>query len=86
VPGAFFVVPGFYGEWVPDFVVTLQVGDASQQFVVSAADEVEARALVARDHVRGDRRRYRSVSGGRVDVVWRYVTFPDYTIQPIPCS
>lgn len=70
-----------------DYVVTMAVGAREQSFVVTGADEVEVRELLRRHAVQGDRQWYRSVTGDRVDVVWRNVAFPNpVDITPIPNS
>lgn len=70
-----------------DYVVRLAVGPRTQSFIVPGADEVEVRELLRRHALQGDRQWYRSVTGGRVDVVWRNVVFPNpVDITPVPNS
>lgn len=70
-----------------DFVVTMRTkGGNTEEFVVSAQDEPAARELLDGHQAAGDRRHYWDVSGVRVDVVWRNISFPDYTLTPVPCS
>jgi hypothetical protein len=71
-----------------DFIVTMRAkAGNTERFVVTAVDEVEVRDILRRHHAAGDRKHYPAPGGGRVDVVWRNISFPDpVSIDPVPCS